>query len=140
PNQPTPVAWVENWIAEIASQFRCVRFIVDEYQLIGTIQRLEGLYSIQRFPCAGGEGNHRLAMTLRQLILHRRVRWYPDCGAVPGEHRDDLETELASLILRQSATGRLRIDHHADGRHHDDRAFTLGVACLALNEAGTGDF
>ncbi len=140
PHSPTPVSWVENWMNEIACRFPQIRFVVDEYQLIGTIQKLEGRYSIQRFAFSGGEGNHRLAMTLRKLILHQLIHWYPDCGSVPGIHRDDLETELASLILRQSPSGRVRIDHHADGQHHDDRAFTLGVACLALNESPTTDF
>ncbi|SFH85215.1 Phage terminase-like protein, large subunit, contains N-terminal HTH domain [Planctomicrobium piriforme] len=139
-NTPTRVAWVEDWIEDIASRFEQVRFVVDEYQLIGTIQRLENKYPVQRFRFSAGEGNHRLAVALRQLILHQRVQWYPGCGSVPGVHRDDLETELASLILRQSSAGKLRIDHVSDGQHHDDRAFTLGVACLTLNEESTGDF
>jgi len=137
PDQTTPVSWVEDWITGISSRFRNTRFIVDEYQLIGTIQRLEGRYPIERFRFSGSEGNHRLAMMLRQRILHQQIRWYEDCGRVPGIHRDDLETELSSLILRHAASGRIRIDHLNDGRHHDDRAFTLGVACLALSEQGT---
>ncbi len=140
PNEPTQVSWVEKWIQEVATRFPRIRFVVDEYQLIGTIQRLEGCFPIQRFSFSGGEGNHRLAITLRQLILHQRLRWYEGCGTVPGMHRDDLETELASLILRQSASGRVRIDHRQDGLHHDDRAFALGVACLALNENPANDF
>lgn len=138
PNTPTPVFWVENWIRDIAMRFPRVRFVVDEFQLVGTIQKLESIYPIQRFAFAGGEGNHRIAVTLRQLILHQRVRWYPDCGLVPSEHRNDLETELASLILKHSSTGRLRIDHKADGLHHDDRAFALGVACVELLKESAG--
>jgi hypothetical protein len=140
PSQPTRIAWVEDWITEIASRFPRIRFVVDEYQLLGTIQRLENRYPIERFAFSAGEGNHRLAMTLRQLIVHQQVQWYPGCGAVPGPHRDDLETELASLILRQSSSGRLRIDHVTDGRHHDDRAFALGVACLTLGSSAVNDF
>lgn len=140
PSMPTHVAWVEDWIENAAAMFGRIRFIVDEYQLVGSVQRLEQKYAIERFAFAGGEGNHRLAMMLRQLILHRRVQWYEGCGNVPGLHRDDLETELASLILKQSATGRIRIDHHSDGLHHDDRAFCLGVACLALNQTTSHDF
>jgi hypothetical protein len=52
--------------------------------------------------------------------------------------RDDLETELASLLLKQSDTSRLRIDHPRDGTHHDDRAFALGAACLTLSEHTRG--
>ncbi|WP_437229942.1 terminase large subunit domain-containing protein [Planctomicrobium sp. SH661] len=141
PQSPTLISWVEDWIQEIAGRFPRVRFIVDEFQLVGTIQKLESRFPIQRFRFSGGEGNHRLAVALRQLIVHQRVQWYPGCGTVPGPHRNDLETELASLILKQSSGGRLRIDHQSDRQHHDDRAFALGVACLALTEEqGTGDF
>jgi hypothetical protein len=140
PGQPTRIAWVEDWIEDVASRFPRIQFVVDEYQLLGTIQRLENRYPIERFPFSAGEGNHRLAVALRKLIVHQQVQWYPGCGAVPGPHRDDLETELASLILRQSASGRLRIDHVSDGQHHDDRAFALGVACLSLQSSPATDF
>lgn len=130
--QPTRIAWVEDWIEDVASRFQPVHFVLDEYQLLGTIQRLEQRYSVERFAFAAGEGNHRLAMQLRRLIVHRQIEWYPGCGQIPGVHRDDLETELASLLLKQSPNGRVRIDHRQDGEHHDDRSFTLGVACLTL--------
>jgi hypothetical protein len=132
---PTLVAWVEDWIEDVASRFHSVQFVIDAYQLIGTMQRLEHKYPMQRFPFAAGEGNHRLAQALRRLAVHRQVEWYPGCGGVPGPHRNDLETELASLILRQSASGKVRIDHVADGRHHDDRSFALGACCVTLLEA-----
>jgi hypothetical protein len=138
PAAPTQVSWVERWMEQTAARFEQVEFMLDDYQLVGTIQRLQSRYSIRRFPFAGGEGNHRLTVTLRNLILHRRVRWYEGCGQVPDETRDDLETELASLILRQSASGRVRIDHHQDGIHHDDRAFALGVCCVSLLEQASG--
>ena len=131
-SRPTPIQWVEDWIEDIGSRFHRIRFVVDEYQLLSTIQRLEGRFLIERFAFQSGQGNERLAIHLRQLILNRLIAWYPDCGKVPGLHRDDVETELSSLILRQSSRGRVRIDHISDGQHHDDRAFALGVACLAL--------
>lgn len=141
PTTPTRIVWVEDWIEDVAARFHRIRFVVDEYQLLGTIQRLENKYPIQRFAFSGGEGNHKLAATLRQLIVHQRVQWYPGCGQIPGPHRDDLETEIASLILKQSASGRLRIDHLQDGLHHDDRAFALGVCCVTLcAEAAESDF
>lgn len=140
--RPTPVQWVEDWIAEVAQSFPDVTFVVDEHQLVGTIQRLEQRFCVERFDFAAGRGNHRLALLLRRLIVHQQVAWYPGCGAVrdvaPHGVRDDLETELASLRLRQSDSGRLRIDHHRDGVRHDDRAFALGAACLALSERTLG--
>ncbi|MCA8996787.1 MAG: terminase [Planctomycetaceae bacterium] len=138
PESPTKVAWVEDWMKFIATQFPRTLFVLDEYQLLGTIQRLESRFPIERFAFKAGAGNHQLATTLRQLILQGRVEWYPHCGQIPGPQRDDLETELASLVLKHSASGRVRIDHHQDGIHHDDRAFALGVACLKLTDSDTG--
>ncbi len=133
PDRPTPVQWVEDWMADIARRFPHVTFVVDPYQLVGTIQRLGGRYPIERFEFLAGAANHALAITLRQHLLERRVAWYAGCGQLAGvSGRDDLETELASLLLRQSASGRVRIDHRADGTHHDDRSFALGAACLHL--------
>lgn len=137
-DRPVPVAWVEAWIERIARDFPSVRFIVDPYQLVGVIQRLEGRHDIRRFEFQGGKGNHRLALALRQSIVARQVAWYPGCGAVSSPSgRDDLETELASLLLRQSASGHCRIDHLP--HLHDDRAFVLGAACLHLLEEQHGD-
>ncbi len=133
PDRPTPVAWVEDWIERTAARFGHVTFVVDPYQLVGTVQRFESLYDLHRFEFAAGRGNHELTTTLRRLVLNHQVAWPESCGSLPTPHaRDDLETELASLLLRHSSTGRVRLDHVRDGTHHDDRAFTLGVACLWL--------
>jgi hypothetical protein len=173
PGEPVQVAWVEDWIRTVASRFPRITFVIDEYQLVGTIQKLEQTHDVRRFPFRAGRGNHRLAVTLRKLILHREVAWYPGCGRIErgsksrrgrkveesagggfelfdsaaggpfdaGSPRDDLETELASLLLRQSPGGLCRIDHIADGTHHDDRAFALGAACLyALDAPEDGDW
>lgn len=142
PSQPTRVQWVEEWIERIARDFQRTRFVVDEYQLVGVVQRLEQRHAIRRFPFRGGRGNHALAIALRNLIVERKVAWYPGCGAIADQpERDDLETELAALLVRQTRGGHLRIDHLQDGRHHDDRAFALGAACLELLGAeGEGDY
>ncbi|GAB4159721.1 MAG: hypothetical protein Tsb009_37010 [Planctomycetaceae bacterium] len=140
PGKPVRVSWVEDWIQRTATQFANVTFVVDEYQLLGTIQKLESQFQINRFPFAAGRGNHAMAMALRQLIVHARLRWYPGCGELgTGNGRDDLETELASLLLHQSATGHCRFIHPPGRKHHDDRAFALGAACLTAlqSEAAT---
>jgi hypothetical protein len=136
--RPVLVSWVEEWIADVAARFGSVRFVLDEYQLLSVIQRLEGRHEIERFDFAGGRGNHALAMTLRNLIVHGQVAWYPGCGQLPDtDTRDDLETELGSLILRNVSGVRVRIDHRREAGCHDDRAFALGAACLAaIQEAG----
>ncbi len=148
PDRPTPVKWVEEWIERTARAFSPVTFVVDEYQLVGTIQKLEGRHDLKRFEFRGGQGNHALALHLRQRIVDREMAWYPGCGRVatvlPTEGGavsgagDDLEQELANLLLRQMSGGRVRIDHIQDGRHHDDRAFALGAAVLMGAREGTG--
>ncbi len=131
PGQPVLVAWVEEWITRIARDFPGVQFVLDEYQLLSVLQRYSARFPLRRFDFAGGRGNHALAMTLRNLLLHQRVRWYPGCGQLPEvAERDDLETELAALILRSISGGRVRIDHRPEPGAHDDRAFALGAACL----------
>lgn len=138
PERPTPISWVENWIHQMASRFAVTEFVIDEYQLLGTIQKLEQYYPIKRFEFQGGKGNHALAMVLRNLIVQRRLQWYPRCGQLDDRsERDDLETELSSLLLRQTQGGRVRIDHHQRMNFHDDRAFALGAACLyAMRSTG----
>jgi len=136
PNRPTPVNWVSNWIHSMAAAFPGIRFIVDPHQLVSVIQSLESRYLIERYEFRAGQGNCELAMTLRQLILERQVRWPAGCGVIPGEEHvsppDNLEHELASLIVRELPGGRFRFDHRNDGRHHDDRSFVLAVACQSL--------
>ncbi len=144
---PTPIAWVEDWIDRAAVAFPGIAFTIDEFQLLSTYQRYVSRYPMKRFQFLAGQGNHALALHLRQSILQRKVVWYPGCGAFPSQadslwqddaplhtasERDDLTTELASLLLKQSSSGRVRIDHCPDGIHHDDRAFALGAACLEL--------
>ncbi|QDT52229.1 Phage Terminase [Caulifigura coniformis] len=142
PLRATPVRWVSDWIHSVASAFPGVRFILDPHQLVSVIQSLESRFPIERYGFRGGQGNFEMAITLRQLILERQVRWYRGCGTVPGEEGldrpDDLERELASLVIREQSGGRFRFDHRNDGEHHDDRSFALGVACQALVEHPAG--
>lgn len=139
---PTPVAWVHRWISHIRESFPDVTFVIDEYQLLGTIQSLSSSCHIHRFPFAAGRGNHALAVNLRRLIIQQQLSWYPGCGQLPDSPtRDDLETELASLLLRQSPSGNCRIDHRSTTGFHDDRSFALGAACLhAINQQSQSDF
>ncbi len=130
PEAPTPVSWVGDWIESISAKFQRVQFILDEWQLLGVIQAFEKKVKLHRFEFAAGKGNHELALTLHRLIRQQQVAWYPQCGQrTDTPNRDDLETELASLLFRQSPSGRCRIDHRQDGNFHDDRSFALGAAC-----------
>ena len=139
PGRPVLVEWVERWLVQIARDFAPVQFILDEYQLLSIIQRYKDVYNVRRFDFGSGRGNHALALALRNLIVHRQVQWFPGCGQLPTTTaRDDLATELASLILRTSSGGRVRIDHRRETGHHDDRAFALGAACLEAIQSPGG--
>lgn len=139
-SRPVPTRWVEDWIERQSAAFLGLRIWVDEYQLVGLIQKFETRLPISRFAFGSGRGNHQLAVTLRQAIVNRTIAWPAGCGAIErGDgQRDDLETELASLILRQSAGGRIRFDHAPS--QHDDRAFVVAVACLKLIEQPTDEW
>lgn len=140
PGAPVLVQWVEDWMTQTAAAFPSIRFVLDEYQLLSVIQRHSGQHVVNRFDFAGGRGNHALTMTLRNLIVHRRVQWYPGCGQLSTTaERDDLETELAALVLRQLSGGRVRIDHRRESGAHDDRAFALGLACLEALRTDFGE-
>lgn len=148
---PIPIRWVEDWIDRAAAAFPSIEFVLDEYQMVSTIQKFTSRYPMHRFKFLGGEGNHKLALLLRQSILQGRLAWYPGCGVYPaqatalwqeeqpvgGSPVDDLTSELGSLLLRQAFSGRVRIDHRSDG--HDDRSFALGVACLEMFERPSPD-
>jgi hypothetical protein len=133
PDAPVLVTWVEQWMAQTAAAFPQLTFVIDDYQLLGTLQRLSRRHRVVRFPFAGGKGNHELALTLRRLIVHRQLRWYRGCGARPDNPRDDLEAELGALVLKQAEAGRLRFA--SPPRGHDDRAFVVAAAAWqALRE------
>ena len=142
PNRPVPVSWVDRWIERMAQNFPDIFFLLDEYQLLSTIQKYQSQVQLERFEFMAGKGNHALAVNLRKLILHRQIAWYKNCGQLPEtEVRDDLETELASVLLKQRSSGLCRIDHLQDRIHHDDRVFTLGAAALyAIQQAGSTDW
>lgn len=132
---------VETWMRDVDAQFGskggAVEFVVDKHQMLGIMQRLrnEGFW-VEEFEFKSGIGNYEIGLILRQLIIHQRVEWYPNCGEIltaDGEkylpdNRDDLVTELASLERKDIAGGsRWRFDHPPGG--HDDRAFALGALC-----------
>ena len=97
---PTPIAWVEDWIDRAAAAFPGIAFVIDEFQLLSTYQKYQTRYPVKRFQFLAGQGNHALALHLRQLILQRKVVWYPDCGVFPSQARalwqDDMPHHTAS--------------------------------------------
>ena len=105
-------------------------------------------YAIIPIEFKSGLFNHRMGQVLRHLILHKRVRWYPGCGAIympdgeayaPGGRREDLCTELGELITKTTSAskGVWRFDH-LPGKH-DDRAMSLGGLCAAIVDDTEGE-
>ncbi len=129
PGKSVKTSWVRNWMENIQERFLDVLFIVDPYQLVTIIEELGAQgFDIERFDFGSGKGNYEIGIALRQAIIHNRVEWYPNCGAVQREWgREGLEDELASLIVKPTSGGkRWRFDHINDNVHHDDRSYVLG--------------
>ncbi len=149
-----PLDWVENWMRDINQRFGGkagnVEFVVDKHQMLGIMQRLinEGFW-VEEFEFKSGIGNYEIGLILRQLILHKRIKWYPGCGEILTEdgemylpdNRDDLVTELAALEKKNLSGGaRWRFDHAPGG--HDDRAFAVGALCrhIIIGSGGIDDW
>jgi hypothetical protein len=146
--------WCKNWMRHIQDRFGSqngrVVFVVDEWQLKSIITELreqEGFW-IEPFEFAGGVGNWKMSKVLRQLILNKRIEWYPGCGQIldafgqpwlPRGLREDLCTELAALNAKPLHGGKWRLEHNPGG--HDDRSFALGAAAMFIveNSEGWGD-
>ena len=122
---PVKVQAVEDWIKETQAKFAPRMFVLDPYQMEGTIQWMqrEGI-PVEAFNCRGGAGNYELAQHLRAIVVERRIAWYDMAGALGSE---TLTEELAALRVRKMNYG-YRMDH--ENQKHDDRAVAIGMAAL----------
>ena len=111
---------VENWVAQAATAYQA-SVVTDPWQAVGLGQRLHarGL-RVEEFAFSA-QSVGRLASTLHLLIRSHAL-------ALPDDA--DLLDELASVRLRETSPGVLRLDHDADA--HDDRAVTLAMAATWL--------
>ncbi|MCC7419406.1 MAG: terminase [Planctomycetaceae bacterium] len=147
--QTTRLSWCIDWMRAVrkdfGGEFGQVYFVLDKYQMLAIAQELmsEG-FNIEFFDFGSGVGNWEMAVILRQFIIHQKVQWYHGCGRLDSPWgRDDLETELASVVVTPYQGGRRwRFDHIQDDTHHDDRAFALGAACwfIVKNSGGYEEF
>ncbi len=130
PGEPVPVGRVEAWVEEIARSFNRPLFVVDPWQMEGSIQRWEQYLNVVRFEYQGGKANYRLAEAVRTAVVSGRLKWYPGCGRL--RHRDGtdstLTSEMASVTIQPTQYG-YRISHEASG--HDDRVISLGMGLLS---------
>lgn len=131
PENPVPVDRVERWVEYANSAFGGPRFVVDEYQLAGTVQKYRGRgYHIDVFQPRGGKSNYELAANLRSLVVNHSLAWHSGCGAI--RLRDGcwhtIVDEFAEVTTRMTPAG-FRIDNEVAGTH-DDRVVALGMAAL----------
>lgn len=119
-DMPVQIADCEAWIAEAQKAFAPVAWVIDPYQMEGTIQSMQrrGL-PVRPFKFRGGQGNYELAQLLRQTVIDGTIAWYPGAGQLGGE---TLVDELAALRVKRMPYG-YRFDHAS--QKHDDRAFAL---------------
>lgn len=129
PDAPVQIDRVEKWIDDVRKAFNPVCWVIDPYQMEGTIQRMQnsGL-PVEPFRSRAGQGNFEMAQHLRALIVERRLRWYEGAGVLGGE---SLADELVALRVKKMPYG-FRFDH--ENQKHDDRAVCLGMAALKAVE------
>jgi hypothetical protein len=128
-----PIKVVEDWIETVRHNFPKVTFIIDPYQMESTIQKYSGTCRVEKFDARGGKGNMEMAILLRDLIVNKRLAWYPDCGRIMAPAKlggqeltwSTLPDEFADLVLKFMNYG-FRFDNV--NNKHDDRVVALGMA------------
>ena len=134
PEAPTSIDRVEKWILQQNEKFRPALWVIDPYQMEGSIQDMErrGI-PVERFDPRGGAGNYALAQLLRRLIVEGRLVWYPAAGnlSLPDGKTETLMDELRHLRVKKMPYG-FRFDH--ENQKHDDRAVAIAMAALRAEE------
>lgn len=129
------VADVERWIEEVEKGFYHPKFVIDPYQMEGTLQKYEKYYDMHRFESRGGKTNYALAANLRSLVVNHRIAWYPQMGEILVKGKaHDLVDEFCEVTLAPRSYGFTIVN---DGNTHDDRVVGLGsMALTAMQDAG----
>jgi hypothetical protein len=122
-DRPVQLGDVEALAVEASRQFGHARIVADPWQTIGMLQRLRDRGIDVNEWAFTSQSVGRLGATLHTLLRDHRLALPPD---------QELLDELATVRLRESAPGVLRLDH--DAGKHDDMAVSLGLAALTLAE------
>jgi hypothetical protein len=121
--RPVRLAEVEEWLAQAARDYNRATIRFDPYQAAGTVQRLRDRgVRCEEFTFSPSSVA-RLAVTLLTLIRDRAL-------ALPDD--EELLDELATVRIRETSPGVLRMDHDSD--RHDDRAVALALAASYVVE------
>jgi hypothetical protein len=133
PGAPVQVQAVEDWVRKMNAAFGPRMFVLDPYQMEGTIQWMQrsGI-PVEAFAARNGQANYQMAQTLRALIVDKRLLWAPRCGLLRVEDRrtgqvreETFADELVGLRVKPMPYG-FRFDHEV--QKHDDRAVAVGMA------------
>lgn len=129
PADPVSVTRVEDHVWELERLFSPAAWVVDPYQMAGTIERMQrkGL-PVESFNARGGAANYEMAQHLRARIVNRLIAWPPGTGDLDVKGRtESLLDELVALRVKRRPYG-FRFDH--ENQKHDDRAVAIGMADL----------
>jgi hypothetical protein len=130
PDRPVQIAAVTRWIEDRIAHFFNPRLVLDKYELEGVAQRWENHLPVDRWEPRGGKSNYEMAEVLRDLIVNKRLLWYPGAGTLQTpDGLDTLVDELAGLVTVPMSYG-YRFDHELN--KHDDRAVVLGMGSTVL--------
>lgn len=132
PDSPVQVEKVEAWIKETNDRFAPNVYVLDPFQMEGTIQKMtkEGL-PVEAWSARAGQGNFEMAQLLREIVVDRKLAWYEGAGDLEVKDKrtgatriETLADEMAGLRVKKMPYG-YRFDH--ENQKHDDRS-----VCIAM--------
>jgi len=130
PLAPVPIATVDSWIENVASNFNNPTIIIDPWQMEATVQKYEHRLRCTRFDGRSGKSNYEMAELLRSLLVNNQLAWYSDPAPLQvGKRKETLVDEMAGLIIKTTGSS-YRFDH-TNGLH-DDRTVSMGMALVTL--------
>jgi hypothetical protein len=130
PLSPVPIATVDSWIENVASNFNNPTIIIDPWQMEATVQKYEHRLRCTRFDGRSGKSNYEMAELLRSLLVNNQLAWYSDPAPLQvGKRKETLVEEMAGLIIKTTGSS-YRFDH-TNGLH-DDRTVSMGMALVTL--------
>lgn len=137
PTTPVSIQRCEDHGFSLHRAFSPKVWVVDEYQMAGTIEamRAKGL-PVEVFAARAGQANFESAQWLRSRIVDRGVAWADGTGNLlvetdEGPKVETLLDELVGLRVKRMPYG-YRFDH--ENQKHDDRAVALCMAGLRSSD------
>ncbi len=113
---------MECWLLEHAlKRYKGAEIVLDPWQAEWLVQRLRDRGARATKFAFTAESASQLALTLHSLLRERAL-------VLPDD--EELLTELESVRLLETGSGRFRLDH--DSTRHDDQAVALALAAHTI--------